>query len=468
VVAGTVPVNLALAAGVDRLPNRPVDLTVRGEGTDLSLLEAFIPGIRDLAGPVDIRVEVRGTSEAPRFDGEATVQGGQITVIPTGVTYDGIEGRVTFTNDRVTVERITGGDGDEGIFTITGTIAMQNLQLGELDIDMNATELEVVDLTRRYVQVNGDLELTGTTQRPVMSGRIVVDEAIYRLPENRGKEVIDLGQAVIYVQIPGEAPESELERTPSLWDRTRMNLDVIVTDDAVLTASNARIEIAGDLTILKPSGLGSPTFSGTLQVRRGYYEEFGRRFTIEGGEVFFYGTPELNPGLHIVATRTVPDVEGVGDVNIRIVLGGTLRNPSIDLESTPPFDKSEIISIALFGSPRTSAAQQGQFEETVQGLVLGTASGELTRALSEELNLDLLEYARFKDETGEDVNLLRVGKLISPDLYVTFEQQFGGVAQESAVGLRYQFSEPFTLQATVGRRTERFTGGLDLFWEFAY
>ncbi len=468
VVQGTVPVDLALVGGVERLPERPVDASVQGVGTDLSLLEAVIPGLTDLSGPVDLKVDVHGTSEAPRFDGEAVVRGGKMTIVATGVTYQDIEGRVAFTNDRITVERLTGTDGDDGRFSISGGIAMENLQLGALDVDLDATELEVMDLARRFVQVNGQLDLTGTTRNPVITGRVQVDEAIYRLPENRGKDIIDLGEAVIYVQIPGERPAEEDEKTPSLWDRTRMNLDVVVTDDAVFTASNARIEIAGDLAVIKPADVRVPSFSGTLQVRRGYYEEFGRRFTIEGGEVYFYGTPDLNPGLHIVATRTVEDVEGVGDVNIRIVVGGTLRSPTIDLESTPPFDKSEIISIALFGSPRTSATQQGQFNEAVQGLVLGTASGELTRALSEELNLDLLEYARFKGEGGDDVNLLRIGKLISPDLYVTFEQQFGGITQESAVGLRYQFSEPFTLQVTAGRQTERFTGGIDLFWEFAY
>jgi autotransporter translocation and assembly factor TamB len=468
VVTGQVPFDLALMGGVDRLPDRPIDVSIRGVNTDMSLLGAFVPGISDLTGPVDIRVDIRGTTEAPRFDGAATIQSGRLTINATGVTYEDIVGQIAFSNDRITVEQITGTDGDDGRFQIDGGIAMENLQFGELDLEMLATELIVVDLTRRFVQVNGNLTLTGTTDLPVIEGQIIVDEAIYRLPEQRGKDIINLDQAVIYVQIPGEEAEPDVERSPSPWDRTRMDLVVVVTDDAVLTASNARIEIAGDLSLLKPAGVETPSFSGTLQVRRGYYEEFGRRFIIEGGELFFYGTPEINPGLHVVATRTVPDVEGVGDVNVRIVVGGRMRSPTIDLESTPPFDKSEIISIALFGSPRTSASQQGQLTETVEGLVLGAASGELTRALSEELNLDLLEFQQFQDEGGEQAQLVRIGKLISPDVYVTFEQQFGGLEQESAVGLRYQMTEIFTLQATAGRQRERFAGGLDLFWEFTY
>jgi hypothetical protein len=467
IAQGQVPFNLALVGGVDRLPNRPIDLTIRGENTDMSLLGAFVPGISGLSGPIDLRVDVRGTTEAPEFDGEATIRGGQLTVNTTGVTYEAIEGQITFNNDRITIQRITGTDGDDGAFMITGAIAMENLRFGELDLDMTATELIVMDLTRRFVQANGTLELTGTTDRPLLQGQVVVDEAIYRLPEQRNKDVIDLEEAVIYVEIPGEEPEAEPPRSLSLWDRTRMNLDVVVTDDAVLTASNARIELAGQLSVVKPAGDDTPSFSGTLQVRRGYYEEFGQRFTIEGGDLYFYGTPEINPGLHVVATRTVPNVEGAGDVNVRIVLGGTLRNPTIDLESSPPYDKSEIIKIALFGSPRTASGQQGQFNETVQGLLLGAASGELTRALSEELGLDLFEFAQFEEE-GERAQLIRIGKLISPDVYVTFEQQFGGVEEESAVGLRYQVTELFTLQATAGRQRERFGGGLDLFWEFTY
>ena len=235
-----------------------------------------------------------------------------------------------------------------------------------------------------------------------------------------------------------------------------------------VTASNARIEISGNLTLLKTYGVDIPTLSGTLQVRRGFYEEFGRRFTIEGGEVFFYGETQINPGLNVRANHTVPDVEGVGDVLITIVVGGTLQTPRIDLESTPPFDRSEILSIALFGSPRTSANQRGQFEDTIGELAFGTFSAELTRALSEELGLDLFQYARLHEEDGEQAHLIRLGKLISPDVYLTLEQQFGGVEEESAVGVRYQFSEPFTLQATAGRRRDRFAGGLDLFWEFTY
>lgn len=465
VATGTVPVDLALIGGVDRVPDRPVDLHVEGRNTDLTLLAAFVPALQEVSGPIDLSVDVTGTAESPRFEGVATLGEGTFRIPATGVTYEAIEGRITFTNDEIVVELIRGSDGEGGIFEIDGRIAMENLRLGGLAVDVRATDLEVVRQSRQEVQVDAAMTLTGTTEAPEITGRVEVDEMVYRLPERSRRDVIDLDQAVVYVELPGTVSGREVrERSPSMWNRTRLDVEVSVTDNAILTASNARIEIAGDLSLFKPAGIDTPTLSGTLDVLGGYYEEFGKRFVIEEGEIFFYGTPEPNPGLHIVASHTVPAVQGSGDVDIRIIVGGTLKAPTIDLESTPSFDKSEIISIALFGTPSVPTGQQSRFEETVTGLLVGTVAAPLRDALAGELGLDAIEITQLTEESGNVANLFRVGKFITPDVYVTVEQEVGGTEDNQAVGLRYQISRQFTIQGSAGTRQS----GVDLFWEFAF
>jgi len=466
VMTGTLPIDLSLASVPDRLPERPVDLQIRGENTDLSILAAIIPGLTDLEGPVDIRVDITGTSGEPRFAGAAVLDGGRFTIPQTGVTYEDLRGNISFDNDQITISEITGTDGARGRFDISGRIEMQDLRLGTLDMRLDATDLQVIDQNRQDVQVHAALALSGTTEAPVMTGRVVVDEAIYRMPERRNKEIIDLDEAVIYVDIPGVTrPDEAVERSPSLWDRSRLDLEIEVTDDAILSSSNMRVEISGDLSLFKPAQSPMPTLSGTLQVRRGFYEEFGKRFTIDGGEVFFYGTPELNPGLHIVASNSIEGVQGVGDVLVQITVGGTLQNPTIDLTSTPPYEKSEIIALALFGTPTPSAGQQGQFTETVRDLVTGTAASSILRnTLTSELNLDVVEISQRQLEEGDSATLFRVGKFISPDVFVSFEQQVGGQEDHQAVGIRYQMTDLFSVEATVGSRES----GVDLFWEYTY
>ncbi|MDX1660500.1 MAG: translocation/assembly module TamB domain-containing protein, partial [Gemmatimonadota bacterium] len=277
IASGKLPIDLSLVGGVDRLPQREVDLTIRGENTDLTLLSAVVPGLRDLGGPVDVRVEISGTSQSPRFEGVATIRDGRMTIPATGATYDAISGTIRFNNDRIVVERMEGTDQEEGTFAVSGEIAMENLRFGQIELQATASGLTVIDQNRQDVQVNADVSLAGTTERPVVRGEVVVDEAIYRLPERTQKNVIDLDEAVVYVEIPGAERRDTLPRSPSLWSRTRLDLDVRVTDDAILQSSNARIEIAGDLSLLKTSGNSTPTFSGTLDVKRGFYEEFGKR-----------------------------------------------------------------------------------------------------------------------------------------------------------------------------------------------
>jgi autotransporter translocation and assembly factor TamB len=98
-------------------------------------------------------------------------------------------------------------------------------------------------------------------------------------------------------------------------------------------------------------------------------------------------------------------------------------------------------------------------------LVTGTAASSLLKStLTSELNLDVVEVSQRQLEEGDTATLFRVGKFISPDVYVSFEQQVGGTEDHQAVGLRYQMTDLFSLEATVGTRES----GVDLFWEYTY
>ncbi|MGH7563367.1 MAG: translocation/assembly module TamB domain-containing protein, partial [Gemmatimonadota bacterium] len=187
VATGTVPVDLALTGGVDRLPDEPVDLHIEGRNTDLTLLAAFVPQLQEVSGPIDLQVDVTGSAESPRFDGQATLRDGGFRIPATGVGYEGITGTVAFNNDEIVIESIEGSDGERGTFLIDGRIAMENLRLGDLAIKVRATQLEVVEQSRQEVQVNANLTLTGTTSAPEIAGQVVVDEMIYRLPERSKK-----------------------------------------------------------------------------------------------------------------------------------------------------------------------------------------------------------------------------------------------------------------------------------------
>ena len=331
---------------------------------------------------------------------------------------------------------------------------------------MTATDLQVMDLSRQDVQVHAAIDVSGTTAAPVLTGRVVVDEAIYRMPERRNKDVIDLDEAVIYVDIPGVTrPDEAIERSPSLWDRSRLDIEIEVTDDAILSSEqHARGDLRRPVPIqaaAEPDADLVRYAPGAARLLRGVRQAVHDRG--RGGLLLWDAGAEPGPPHRRPRTpsRGCRGRGRAGPDHGR----GNAQNPTIDLTSTPPYEKSEIIALALFGTPTPSAGQQGQFTETVRDLVTGTAASSILRnTLTSELNLDVFEISQRQLEEGDSATLFRVGKFVSPDVFVSFEQQVGGQEDHQAVGIRYQMTDLFSVEATVGSRES----GVDLFWEFTY
>ena len=145
-------------------PERPVDLHIRGENTDLSILAAIMPGLTDL---LRTRRRARRHHRFPRHPEvrRAGHQGGTMTIPATGVTYRDLRGTISFDNDQITIAELSGTDGARGTFEIGGRIEMQELRSTPRHRD-ERRDLQVIDLSRQDVQVHAALRLTGTTESP--------------------------------------------------------------------------------------------------------------------------------------------------------------------------------------------------------------------------------------------------------------------------------------------------------------
>jgi translocation and assembly module TamB len=296
-----------------------------------------------------------------------------------------------------------------------------------------------------------------------VTGKVNVEQASWLLPQQSKKDVIDLDRAILYVR--AESDTVPATPPPDFWRQTLLDVDVSVEDDAVLKSDQALIVLQGDLSIDKPRGREIPSMAGTLDVVRGYYSDFGTQFEVTEGELFFYGTPELNPGLHIVATSTVRDATQSGqDVEITLTLGGTLERPTLELTSSPAYDKSEIFSILLFGSPTPDLTQSQQFTETISRVATSQAALPLQRALAAELGLDLLEI---QPSIGGGTSGFRAGKYVASDVFLSYSQTTGSL-DESRFGVQYRLSKNWSLETEAGTRQGREQIGADIFYEFQY
>jgi translocation and assembly module TamB len=308
------------------------------------------------------------------------------------------------------------------------------------------------------------VRLSGTTTAPVIAGSVDVDQFTWPIPQRPEKDVIDLNEALFYVAA-GDAVVQQEPPPPGPWRQASVDVDVTITHDAVLRNDKALIAVQGDLSIDKDPGEERPSIAGELEVTRGFYSDFGKRFEIRRGQVRFFGTSDMDAGLDVEAATQVSNTETGQDVTVTLLLGGTANQPTLDLTSNPQYDKSEIISLLLFGTTTPGQGEQGRYEDTVGRLAATQASAPLTRALSSELGLDLLEIQPGIGMGGGAG--FRAGKYVSPDVFVTYQQGTGPL-QETQLGIQYRLSRKWTLETHVGARQGQQQVGGDIFYQFEY
>ena len=194
------------------------------------------------------------------------------------------------------------------------------------------------------------------------------------------------------------------------------------------------VEISGDVDLVKDNG-GIRVY-GSLDSRQGRYEFQNTGFAIDRGEINFRGSSDINPDLYIIATRRIRLVSNENAV-ISVVVGGTLMEPNISLESdtTPPLDESDILSYLLIGRPADDVSGlmggEGGVGSRLEGqaavLVLGVAANQLKRSIGRRLNLDVVEIDL---GMGNSATRVRAGKYFDPGslsaMHRTFPRQGGG------------------------------------------
>nr|MBA2564556.1 translocation/assembly module TamB domain-containing protein [Gemmatimonadota bacterium] len=454
---GSFPVDLALGPVADRTPDLPMDVRLESRGLTLGIARSFSPRVTEASGPVEVGVSLSGTPSEPRYSGALTVRDGAFRMGRDAVRYSDIEATVRFDNDRITLEEIQVSS-PGGRARVTGGIALREMALGDIDARLEARRFTLIGEEDRQLVIDADLDLSGTTQAPSVVGSVNVEQLEWPLPERSDKEVIDVDEAILYVRAEGDtAPQPP--PPPDVWRETLLDVDVTIEDDAFLRSPQALIVLEGDLSIAKERGADRPSLAGNIDVVRGFYSDFGRRFEVAEGQVAFFGTPDLDPGLNVRAVTEVENSDTGQDVEISLILGGTVGQLTFDVASNPPYEKSEIFSLLLFGTTTPGQGQETEFQSTISRVAAGQATGSLSRALASELGLDLLEI---QPGAGGGAGF-RAGKYVANDVFVTYSQS-SAPEQENQLGVQYRLSRQWTLETEVARRQF----GADLFYEFQY
>ena len=483
---GTVPINLALQGVTgSRFPERPLQVDVTVDSLPLDLASKFTDAISRVRGAAVGKLQVRGTlPDRVTYTGTLALEDAQAHVTALGVTLSAMNGAFRLLGDSIVVDSLAAYSG--GPIRLSGGLGVAKVSEPSFDLRLNARNVVPIDNERGRIRMDADLAMRGPFARVLATGTVRVREGAFYLPEESGRDVgvLSANDPAVFAVVEDTAlarEEELLEARNALLGNLRANVQVRVERDTWVRSKDANVEVYsdGDLIVDVDQRRGALTLEGVMSTDRGEYTFLGKRFEIRRGSATFIGTPDLNPFVQATGEYEVR-LPGREAMTIRLIIGGTVKEPRLSLESAaqPPISQSDLLSylafsrssssLLQFGGSSLSTAQPGGAglvgqtaqlaAQKIAGLAIGVGVSELEGNAARSLGADVFNITTA--DVPNEVSASGIGGFLRGT-----EVQFGKYLSANAfVGLQ---ARPLVVvnpdQAALGVRFEyRMRRGLRL------
>ncbi|MGH2709124.1 MAG: translocation/assembly module TamB domain-containing protein, partial [Actinomycetota bacterium] len=318
--------------------------------------------------------------------------------------------------------------------------------------------------TKEYqARLSGEVRAAGTLAAPKIKGQLEVLEAVLK-PNLAFLDDTPVRRDETIVLVPApEAAKPQADRSGDgkagleggAFENLALDVGVRLHRATRIEHPNAEVELEGDLRARQPRG-GTLTLVGALEAVRGWAGFKGRRFTLREGRAAFTGGETINPLLTIVASHRLPGY------TVDLIVGGSLNEPSLGLQSEPHLEPSDILALLLFGKPvrALSRSEQRGLQHQTLDVVSGYAASMLAESVSEALGLaDLGIDVREVDFSGGRIGFARH---LTPDTRIGVSQELAG-EQGQEISIEHQLAPRWNIEAST--RTKG-SSAIDLFWRW--
>jgi hypothetical protein len=485
-VKGTIPINLAFTGvtGPRISKDRQMDVAIMADSLPLDMIPQLNTYVTNLKGKTVANFKIAGSLARPEITGTFILDNAQAYVVPLGLTFTRMNGSIRMLRDTVIVDSLVAYSG--GRIQISGGLGIGSLREPSFDLKVFANNAAVLNSNDGKLNANITLAINGPFNDTHIGGDVRILGGVLFVPKSEGKKIIGASDPALFsVLDTAVLANREIFPTQSpLLANLRMDVNLRVDRDVFVRSPDFNIEVYsdGDLAIHVNRAKESLVLDGILLSERGEYRFLSKRFDIKHGSATFINSDEINPTLQVTGGYEVrlPSREAI---NIQILIGGTMRNPQISLESDaqPPIAQSDLLSYLAFGRSSSSLLQlegsglggsnnlvgagaalaSKQLAAVALGVFADQVSGEAARALG----ADVFNIAPADVETDVG-NFLRgtqieYGKYIKSHTFISLtarpdpsalrrpgvllQHRFGGLkgySLETSLQPRYLLKEP--------------------------
>lgn len=458
------------AGGWSLPPSAPLSGSITAKLQDLSSWAFLVPPGWRIQGALDANVKLAGTVGKPQLTGGLEGRDLNIRSVLDGVDLHDGTLRASLEGSRMSIEELIfqGATGsrayvrgfsgnrtpppkERGRMSVNGSIdwgKVENASAAETGIVMDLAavldEMQVLARNDRQMTLSGDLAADLNEGQLRVRGNLTVDRASIVLPEASAPT---LGDDVVIVRSTDLRNPSAAEARTRGELKTRKPMDMVIDldlgRDLALEGEGLTSRLEGKLTV-RSATTGSNPFLvfGEVRTVEGRYRAWGQALNIETGVVRFNGSTS-NPSLELLAIRPLIDVRAGVHVT------GTLLAPRIQLYSEPELPEGEKLSWVVLGRATVVTGAEGT---SMQQAALSLAAGQLSGKLASGLGVD---------ELGLTDSGVSIGKRISNELYLTYQQGLAGAA--STLFIFYDITRRLTVRAQASEAS-----AVDLIYTISY
>jgi translocation and assembly module TamB len=422
---------------------------------DLARILSFYP-LEDqtLEGSITVDLVLAGTLEAPETSGLARIERASFENVRTGTIIKDIDIEITAEQQRMTITRGRATDGEQGVILATGWLEVSPTKSFPLQVDLDLDGTTLVRQDRATAELGGEVSLSGSMRKLLVSGKLRVGPAELQIPDRVGPAAAEI--EVIEVNKPGGSPSPESTPGTRKYLLPQLDLEIDLPGRVFLRGRGLDSEWRGTLRITGPAH--APMITGVLSIVRGRFNMFGKNLALKKGTLTFDGSVPPAPVIDLFAESTR------GDMTARIALSGTPSALNITLESDPPLPSDEILSRLLFGRGVTDVTPVQAVKLTwALGALTGASGGvldffERTRKL---VGVDQFDIKESEDGSGETA--VSVGKYLRDDVYVEVEKGVG--TTRGKLSVEYDVTPNVSVETEAGADAQ---GGIGFNWKWDY
>lgn len=321
-----------------------LDASAKISDFNLELVKKFLPDARELAGNVNVDLEVSGTVGDPKPAGTITLNGAALEMKdPTLPRFKDGSMKVLATPDKITLEKLEAVVAG-GTLAINGGLDLVDGKPSNIDISINGNALPAIRDESMIVRLNTDISVKGPWETATISGKIgVVDSLFYKdieilpigVPFNQPSE-----PSLPSVDTPSATEPTEAVPEPFRNWSLKLKL---VTDSPFLIRGNLatgqvflKVDVAGTI--------GKPRPKGEATIWKAEAKLPFSTLNIEKGVVEFRPDAPFDPVLNISGESTIRPYE------VKVYIYGPVSDPKVLPTSNPPLPETEIMTLVATGT----------------------------------------------------------------------------------------------------------------------